>query len=94
MKLLAMGEGQRLAAERHFYLTDHLQYLVPFSHLDMAGPQGSDADVLDPARQDSKTDFQKQNVRDFVITDTYLLRGWVTTRAWKDLEDKEPIPER
>ncbi|MBN9519754.1 cupin domain-containing protein [bacterium] len=94
MKLLAMGEGQRLAAERHFYLTDHLQCLVPFSHLDMAGPQGSDTDVLDPTQQDSKTDFQKQNVRDFVITDTYLMRGWVTTRAWKDLEAWEPIPEK
>jgi mannose-6-phosphate isomerase-like protein (cupin superfamily) len=94
MKLLAMGESQRLAAERHYYLTDHLQYLVPFSHLEMAGPQAKDADVLDPTQQDSKTDFQKQNVRDLTVTDTYLLRGWVTTRAWTDLTAFEPLPER
>src|SRR5262249_32621412 len=93
-KLLTMGEAQRLAAERHFYLTDDLQALVPFSHLDFAGPQGQDADILDPRAQDNKTDFQKQNVRDFLVTDTYLLRGWVTPRAWKDLQDFNPEPDR
>ncbi|MGY3610865.1 MULTISPECIES: cupin domain-containing protein [unclassified Bradyrhizobium] len=94
MKLLAVAEAHHLAAERHFYLTDHLHALVPFSHLDLAGPQGADADILDPSRQDNKTDFQKQNVRDFLVTDTYLLRGWVTARAWKDLEAFEPVPDR
>lgn len=94
MKLLAMAEGQRLAAERHFYLTDDLQALMPFDHLELAGPQGEEADNLDPARQDSKADFQKQNVRDFTVTDTYLLRGWVTTRAWQDLAHEVPIPQR
>ncbi len=94
IKLLALGEQQRLAAERHFYLTDDLQALLPFSHLDFAGPQGQDADVLDPTRQDNKTDFQKQNVRDFLVTDTYLLRGWLTPRAWKDLETFDPVPDR
>jgi hypothetical protein len=93
IKLLALGEMQRLAAERHFYLTDDLQALLPFSHLDFAGPQGQDADVLDPTRQDNKTDFQKQNVRDFLVTDTYLLRGWVTPRAWKDPETFDPVPD-
>jgi hypothetical protein len=93
-KLLALSEGQRLAAERHFYLTDELHYLFPFSHLELAGPLGADADVLDPTRQDNKTDFQKQNIRDFLTTDTYLLRGWVTTKAWKDLEAFDPLPER
>ncbi|WP_029583837.1 cupin domain-containing protein [Bradyrhizobium sp. URHD0069] len=93
-KLLGMVETHRLAAERHFYLTDELQALVPFSHLDFAGPQGADADILDPTRQDNKTDFQKQNVRDFLVTDTYLLRGWVTPRAWKDVEAFDPMPER
>ncbi len=94
LKLLALGEGQRLAAERHFYLTDHLHYLVPFSELDMYGPQGVDANVLDPKMQDSKTDFQKQNVRDFLTTDTYLIRGWVTTRAWSDPAALNPVAER
>jgi hypothetical protein len=94
MKLLAVAESHRLAAERHYYLTNSLQYLFPFSHLDMAGPQGADAGILDPAEQNNKMDFQKQNVRDFILTDTYLLRGWVTTKAWKDIEDFKPVPER
>jgi mannose-6-phosphate isomerase-like protein (cupin superfamily) len=93
-KLVAVAESQRLAAERHFYLTDELHSLFPFSHLDLAGPGGADAEVLDPARQDSKTDFQKQNVRDFLVTDTYLLRGWVTPRAWRDLDAMQPEPDR
>jgi hypothetical protein len=54
--------AKRLAAGRHYYLTDELQALVPFSHLTLAGPQGSDSDVLDPTRQDNKSDFQKQNL--------------------------------
>jgi mannose-6-phosphate isomerase-like protein (cupin superfamily) len=94
VRLLAYAEAQRLAAGRHYYLTDDLQALVPFSHLTLAGPQGSDADILDPARQDSKTDFQKQNIRDFLVTDTYLLRGWVTTKAWEKLEDVDPQPAK
>ena len=93
-KLLSVAEGQRLAAERHFYLTDELQVLLPFSHLELAGPQGAAADVLDPARQDDKTDFQKQNLRNFYLTDTYLLRGWVTPRAWRDPEAFDPVPDR
>ncbi|WP_222371238.1 hypothetical protein [Rhizobium leguminosarum] len=93
MRLMAVMESQRLAAERHFYLTDDLQALVPFSHLDFAGPAGVEAGVIDPRLQDNKTDFQKQNVRDFLLTDTYLLRGWVTPSAWVDLEAKEPIPD-
>jgi hypothetical protein len=94
MRLLALVEKYRLAAERHLYLTDYLQYLVPFDHLELAGPQGADADVLDPTRQDNKTDFQKQNVREFLLADTYLMRGWVTTKAWADLEAFTPQPER
>ncbi|ORE86531.1 cupin domain-containing protein [Aurantimonas sp. 22II-16-19i] len=94
MKLMRLSELQHLAAERHFYLTDDLQALLPFSHLTLVGPQGEAADVLDPKAQDSKTDFQKQNVRDFVITDTYLLRGWVTVQAWQELGAYEPYPDR
>ena len=92
VRLIGYAEAQRLAAARHYYLTDDLQALVPFSHLTLAGPQGADADILDPARQDGKNDFQKQNIRDFLVTDTYLLRGWVTTRAWENLEDPNPTP--
>src|SRR5262245_22595078 len=85
VRLLGYAEAHRLAAGRHYYLTDELH--VPFSHLTLAGPQGSDSDVLDPTRQDNKSDFQKQNIRDFLVTDTYLLRGWVTAQAWDKLED-------
>ena len=82
LKLLNLGTRQRLAAERQFYLSDHIQYLVPFDSLDMYGPQGGDAGNLDPTTQDNKTDFQKQNVRDFRTTDTYLMRGWATAGDW------------
>ena len=37
---------------------------------------------LDPTKQDNKTDFQKQNVKEFRITDTYLARGWATAGDW------------
>lgn len=94
MKLLALTEYHRLAAERSYYLTDDLQALVPFGHLDLVGPQGGDADVLDPTQQDNKADFQKQNVRDFTTTDTYLLRGWVTPRAWVDPAATDPVADR
>ncbi|MDC7787631.1 hypothetical protein PQJ75_12510 [Rhodoplanes sp. TEM] len=94
VRLIGYAEAQHLAAARHYYLTDDLQALVPFSELTLAGPQGADADILDPTRQDSKNDFQKQNVRDFLVTDTYILRGWVTTSAWRDLENVDPQPAR
>ena len=94
VRLMGYAEAQRLAAARHYYLTDDLQALVPFSHLTLAGPQGGDADILDPAQQDNKSDFQKQNIRDFLLTDTYLMRGWVTTRAWDKLEDVDPQPAK
>lgn len=94
VKLLGLVEHNHLAAERSYYLTDDLQALVPFSHLDLVGPQGGDADVLDPARQDNKTDFQKQNVHGFTVTDTYALRGWVTPRAWVDPAAPVPVVDR
>ena len=35
------------------------------TYLELYGPSGGDADVLDPTQQDNKTDFQKQNVETF-----------------------------
>jgi hypothetical protein len=32
VRLIGYAEAQRLAAARHYYLTDDLQALVPFSH--------------------------------------------------------------
>jgi mannose-6-phosphate isomerase-like protein (cupin superfamily) len=82
LKLLNQVETAHLAAEREFYLARSFQYLIPFNHLDMFGPQGSDFQILDPTQQDNKTDFQKQNVKDFTSTDTYLMRGWATAGGW------------
>jgi len=82
LKLLNFLERAQLAAEREFYLTDQLQYLFPYQSLVFYGPQGADANILDPTQQDNKTDFQKQNVKDFYSTDTFLLRGLVTVGDW------------
>lgn len=76
LKLLGLMERGRLACARHQYLGPQLQYLFPFEFLELYGPAGSDADILDPAIQDNKTDFQKQNLRDFRTTDCFLVRGW------------------
>lgn len=82
LKLLNFLERAQLAAEREFYLTDQLQYLFPYQSLVFYGPQGADANILDPTQQDNKTDFQKQNVKDFYSTDTFLVRGLVTVGDW------------
>jgi len=72
----------RLAAERHAYHTEHLQYLFPFESLELAGPSGSHWEELDPTRQDDKTDIQKQLVRGFRTSDAQLMRGWVSAGPW------------
>ncbi|AVH67212.1 hypothetical protein CDG77_11970 [Nostoc sp. 'Peltigera membranacea cyanobiont' 213] len=82
LKLLNFLERAQLAAEREFYLTGESQYLFPYESLVLYGPQGNDANILDPTVQDNKTDFQKQNVKDFVSTDTFLIRGLVTVGDW------------
>ena len=82
VRLLDQIEAVRLAAERECYFSQSFQYLIPFSHLEMYGPQGADYRILDPTQQDSKIDFQKQNVKELVTTDTYLMRGWVTAGMW------------
>lgn len=78
LQLLRLVEQTQLAAGREHYLHDHLQYLFPIRDLELYGPQGGDADRLDPATQDNKTDFQKQNVASFTTADTSLVRGWAT----------------
>jgi mannose-6-phosphate isomerase-like protein (cupin superfamily) len=81
--LMTLIERTRLAAERNWYVRDSLQYLFPIEHLELYGPSGGEADVLEPAKQDNKTDFQKQNVHRFITSATQLTRGWVTTGdAW------------
>jgi hypothetical protein len=80
--LLRLMEQTQLAVDREWYLRDHLQYLFPIEFLELYGPAGGDAGLLDPARQDNKTDFQKQNVKAFRTSATSLVRGWVTTGDW------------
>jgi mannose-6-phosphate isomerase-like protein (cupin superfamily) len=74
----AMEESSFFAEDRGAYLADSLQYLFPFSNLELYGPAGSDHTILNPELQDNKTDFQKQNIKDFTLTDQLLVRGWVT----------------
>lgn len=63
------------AAGRESYLFDSVHYLVPFSKLELY--EGSDGSgVIDPRHQDNKEDFQKQNLRGYTSTDTFIARGW------------------
>jgi mannose-6-phosphate isomerase-like protein (cupin superfamily) len=80
--LMNILESTELACDREWYLRDHLQYLFPYEYLELYGPQGDDANIRDPTQQDNKTDFQKQNVRSFRTSSTYVVRGWVTTGEW------------
>ena len=80
--LMRLMEQVQLAVDREWYLRDHLQYLFPVDTLELYGPSGADADVLNPEQQDSKTDFQKQNVKSFRTSAPSLVRGWVTTGDW------------
>ncbi len=73
----AMEESYFFAENLDYYLADSIQFLFPFSHLDIYGPSGKDHSNTDPAKQDNKNDFQKQNIKDFILTDTFLARGWV-----------------
>lgn len=74
----AMEESYFFAENLDCYLVDSIQFLFPFSHLDIYGPSGPDHGILNPEIQDNKTDFQKQNIKDFILTDTHLSRGWVS----------------
>ena len=80
--LMNILESTELACDREWYLRDHLQYLFPYEYLELYGPQAGDANILDPAQQDNKTDFQKQNIKSFRTSSTYVIRGWVTTGEW------------
>ncbi|MBO3752411.1 hypothetical protein J5X84_40680 [Streptosporangiaceae bacterium NEAU-GS5] len=83
LRLLGLVEQARLAAELDCYEPASLQYLFPIRWLELYGPTAPDTDQLDPTRQDSKTDFQKQNIRDFRLGDTRAVRGWAATGDWR-----------
>ena len=80
MALMRIVERAELSAERDFYLAESLQYLVPFSHLELYGPAAGAN--TDPKSQDDKNDFQKQNVATFRTTDTIVTRGLASTGDW------------
>lgn len=78
----AMEQATVMAEQPSFYLSDSLQYLFPFEHLELYGPSAPDEQVLNPEQQDNKTDFQKQNIKDFILGDTHLIRGWASVEGW------------
>src|SRR5581483_474184 len=84
-RLMKVLEAIELSAEREHYLLNEVQYLVPFDFLELYGPADASWNVTDPRAQDNKEDFQKQNIKDFRCTDTWIARGWATTR-----EDSNP----
>ncbi|WNR42697.1 cupin domain-containing protein [Paenibacillus roseipurpureus] len=84
MKLLQLVESTHFAASLECYNTESLQYLFPFDKLVLYAPNQQDParDQLDFRGQDNKTDFQKQNIQNFITTDTTLVRGLVTAGNW------------
>ncbi len=78
LRLLRLVEKTQLAASREHYLMQHVQYLFPIEFLELYGPSGADAGILDPRQQDNKSDFQKQNVHDFHTGDMHVVRGLVS----------------
>jgi mannose-6-phosphate isomerase-like protein (cupin superfamily) len=80
-RLMSLLESVDLQAEREHYLLNQVHYLLPFDFLELYGPSGDTWDVTDPAQQNNKEDFQKQNIKEFRCTDTRIARGWATTRG-------------
>lgn len=69
---------QQLAAEQGAYIGASIQFLVPFTDLELYGPATPETwTITDPEQQDDKNDFQKQNIKQFQTADTQLVRGWV-----------------
>jgi mannose-6-phosphate isomerase-like protein (cupin superfamily) len=83
LRLLGLVEQTRLAAEYECYDAASLEHLFPLSWLELYGPSAPNSDQLDATQQDVKTDFQKQNVRDFRLGDTRAVRGWASTGDWR-----------
>ena len=75
-------ESIGLAAEAENYIGDELQYLFPIEGMELWGPSGGDHGILNPTRQDNKTDFQKQNLKSLTIGDVHVVRGWATAGDW------------
>ena len=78
VRLLTILETHGFACGRAQYLSETVQWLFPFDFLELYGPSGADVDQLDVRLQDNKTDFQKQNVRDFLLGDIVACRGYAS----------------
>lgn len=76
-KISKAVETNKMAAEIENYDVSTFQYVYHFNHLKLYGPQGGDADRLQAEEQDNKNDFQKQNIKDFTLGNTFIVRGWV-----------------
>lgn len=81
MRLASLFERCQVAAEREHYAHDLLQVLLPIQTVTLYGPRSPNESITDAARQDF-VDFQKQNVQDFTLGDSTLMRGWVTVGLW------------
>ncbi len=77
-----MEEASVMAEQLSFYESDSLQFLFPFNHLELYGPAPPQQSVLNPELQDNKTDFQKQNIKNFLLGDMSLVRGWASVNNW------------
>jgi mannose-6-phosphate isomerase-like protein (cupin superfamily) len=86
-RLMSLLQQIDFGAERESYLANLAQYLIPYDYLELYGPSGPQWAETDPRKQDNKEDFQKQNVRDFRCTDTWVARGWATTHADSNPDD-------
>lgn len=93
LKLLHLMENTRLAAAREVYMMEHAQYLFPYRQLQLYSPAPPNESVHNPENQDLKTDFQKQNVRDFFSADTVLVRG-CERRCLDDALPQDFVPRR
>jgi hypothetical protein len=82
--LLSVVANVDWAAEIQSYLVRRNDLLFPFTWLHLTPP--SDDPALPPQKQDNKVDFAKQNVREFRLGDTFLVRGWVYNPARDDGE--------
>jgi hypothetical protein len=81
-RLVECVEATELACGGHRYVADSLQHLYPIERLALYGPSGDRWQQLDPRGQDDKNDFQKQNIRELVLTGMAVVRGYARAGDW------------
>ena len=73
-----LGLMERIATGRRTGILPGRAHAVPdsvTSSWSCTGQPAPNQDIFDPAQQNDKTDFQKQNVHDFATTDTHVVEG-------------------